>query len=122
MITMALGGLWHGAAWTFVIWGVYQGLVLVVARLIGRWAARAGIVIRDGLNLPRFALGLLMFHVTCYGWLIFRADSWGQLAAFSRLLFADFRPTIATLDSLLIPMLQVVAPLLVVHVYQARKG
>lgn len=122
MITMALGGLWHGAAWTFVIWGVYQGVVLVVARVIARWASRAGIVIRRGLNLPRFAMGVLMFHVTCYGWLIFRADSFGQLARFTRLLFTNFTPTVATLDSLLIPMLWVVAPMLAVHIHQARKG
>ena len=32
MLTMILGGLWHGAAWTFVLWGVYQGLLLVVHR------------------------------------------------------------------------------------------
>ncbi len=122
MITMALGGLWHGAAWTFVIWGVYQGLVLVVARVIARWSARAGIVIRDGFSLPRLALGVVMFNVTCYGWLIFRADSWRQLVSFTRLLFTDFQPTLATVDSLLVPMLQVVAPLMVVHAYQARKG
>ncbi len=40
MITMTLGGLWHGAAWTFVIWGLYQGVVLVLARALMRsWAA-----------------------------------------------------------------------------------
>jgi D-alanyl-lipoteichoic acid acyltransferase DltB (MBOAT superfamily) len=122
MITMALGGLWHGAAWTFVIWGVYQGLVLVAARVIARWASRAGIVIREGLNLPRFALGVLMFHVTCYGWLIFRAESVGQLARFTRLLFTEFTPTMATVDSLLVPMLWVVLPMLAVHIHQARKG
>jgi D-alanyl-lipoteichoic acid acyltransferase DltB (MBOAT superfamily) len=122
MITMALGGLWHGAAWTFVIWGVYQGLVLVVARVVSRWAARAGVAIREGFNLPRLALGLLMFHATCYGWLIFRAESVGQLASFTRLLFTEFRPSMATVDSLLVPMLQVVLPLLVVQIFQARKG
>ena len=64
MITMALGGLWHGAAWTFVLWGLYQGTVLVIARLIGGMAERAGLVIREGLNPARFVLGLLMFLVT----------------------------------------------------------
>ena len=33
MLTMILGGLWHGAAWTFVLWGVYQGVLLVMHRL-----------------------------------------------------------------------------------------
>jgi alginate O-acetyltransferase complex protein AlgI len=122
LITMALGGLWHGAAWTFVLWGVYQGLVLVVARVISRWADRAGIVIREGLNLPRFVAGVLMFQVTCYGWLIFRATSFDQVARFTRLLFTDFRPTATTIDSLLVPLLWIVTPLLLVHIYQARRG
>jgi alginate O-acetyltransferase complex protein AlgI len=119
---MVLGGLWHGAAWTFVLWGVYQGLVLVVARVISRWADRAGIVIREGLNLPRFVAGVLMFQVTCYGWLIFRATSFDQVARFTRLLFTDFRPTATTIDSLLVPLLWIVTPLLLVHIYQARRG
>jgi D-alanyl-lipoteichoic acid acyltransferase DltB (MBOAT superfamily) len=122
LITMALGGLWHGAAWTFVIWGLYQGLVLVAARLIGGWATRAGIVIREGLNWQRVVLGVLMFHVTCYGWLIFRAESVSQLARFTRLLFTSLTPSMSTIDSLLLPMLMVVAPLLAIHIYQARKG
>jgi D-alanyl-lipoteichoic acid acyltransferase DltB (MBOAT superfamily) len=121
MITMVLGGLWHGAAWTFVVWGAYQGLVLV-GRLIGGWASRAGVVLREGLTLPRVLLGLLMFQVTCLGWLIFRAESIGQLARFTRLLFTDLRPTQATWDSLFVPMLWIVLPMLALHVYQARKG
>jgi alginate O-acetyltransferase complex protein AlgI len=121
LITMALGGLWHGAAWTFVFWGIYQGLALVVARVIARWGATAGVRIRAGLNLPRFALGLLMFQVTCYGWLIFRAESMSQVARFTRLLFTDFRVTMTTVDSLLVPLLWIVAPLMLVHVYQARR-
>ena len=120
LITMTLGGLWHGAAWTFVIWGVFQGVMLVVGRTIARWGDRAGIVIRGGLNVPRVLLGILMFQVTCYGWLIFRAESLAQLGRFTRLLFTDFRPTATTVDSLLIPMLQLVLPLMVVHIYQAR--
>jgi D-alanyl-lipoteichoic acid acyltransferase DltB (MBOAT superfamily) len=119
---MALGGLWHGAAWTFVLWGLYQGVVLVIARMIHQWADRAGIVVKAGLTVPRLVLGLLYFQVTCYGWLIFRAQSVQQLAHFTRLIFTDLRVTSTTIDSLLLPMLQVVVPLLMLHVYQARKG
>ena len=122
MLTMLLGGLWHGAAWTFVIWGLYQGAVLVVARAIQRWAARAGVAIPRGLTAARVLLALLMFQVTCYGWLIFRAQSVDQLARFTRLLFTDLAPTAATWQSLFIPMLTVVAPLLAVHAYQAHRG
>ena len=122
LITMTLGGLWHGAAWTFVVWGIYQGLVLVIARVIGQWAARAGIIIREGVNLPRVALAFVMFQVTCLGWLIFRAESIGQAGRLTRLIVTDFRVTATTVDSLLLPLLQVVAPLLLVHAYQARRG
>jgi len=122
IITMVLGGLWHGAAWTFVAWGAFQGLMLVIGRSIGGWADRTGVKIREGLNVQHVLLGFLMFQVTCYGWLIFRAESIQQVGKFTRLLFTDFRPTIATLDSLLVPMLWVVVPLLIVHIAQARRG
>jgi hypothetical protein len=62
-----------------------------------------------------------MFTVTCIGWLIFRADSVAQLWQFATLIVTDFRVTAATIDSLLVPLLLVVAPLLVVHIYQARR-
>ena len=122
MITMALGGLWHGAAWTFVIWGSYQGAMLVVGRTLTSIGDRRGVTIPAGLNPKRVLLGLLMFQVTCYGWLIFRADSFAQLAGFTSLLFTNFHVTAATIDSLLIPLLQIVAPLMLVHIYQARHG
>jgi D-alanyl-lipoteichoic acid acyltransferase DltB (MBOAT superfamily) len=121
LITMALGGLWHGAAWTFVIWGVYQGMALIVARAVSSWARRAGFALREGLTPGRIALGVLMFHVTCYGWLIFRADSVAQIRRFTRLLLTDLRPSSMTIESLLIPLLQVVVPLLIVHIHQARR-
>ena len=122
MITMVLGGLWHGAAWTFVLWGAYQGVVLVIGRALTAWAARLGVVVPSGLNWRRVALGVVMFHVTCYGWLIFRATSVHQLVASTRLLLTDLMPTESTVDSLLVPLVAIVLPLLVVHVFQARRG
>ncbi|MDP3938855.1 MAG: MBOAT family O-acyltransferase, partial [Deltaproteobacteria bacterium] len=76
MITMLLGGLWHGAAWTFVLWGGYHGALLVVHRLCRpvldvMFAARTGIAeaVSRGVRV------LATFHLVCFGWLIFRADS-----------------------------------------------
>jgi D-alanyl-lipoteichoic acid acyltransferase DltB (MBOAT superfamily) len=122
MITMALGGLWHGAAWTFVLWGIYQGLALVVGRTIQAWASRRGLSLGRGLTWSRVAVGLVMFHVTCFGWLIFRSESVSQIARLSQLIVTDFHPGPSTLRSLVVPFLEIVAPLLLVHVYQARKG
>ena len=70
MLTMLLGGLWHGASWTFVLWGFYQGALLVAYRVAGVRTEQGG--------YPRwvlFLMGVLMFHLTCLGWLFFRAQN-----------------------------------------------
>ncbi len=79
MITMLLGGLWHGASWTFVAWGAYQGLLLCGFRWLGvRELSAQG----DLKNRFFWALRvLLMFHFTCLGWLLFRAESFQSVAA-----------------------------------------
>ena len=121
MITMLLGGLWHGAAWTFVLWGFYQGLALIVGHSIRDWSERRGISIPEGLHWKRVALGLLMFHVTCFGWLIFRANSIAQVGSLSERLARDLVPSAPALGALLLPIALLVLPWLVVHIYQARK-
>ena len=68
MITMLLGGLWHGASWTFVMWGGLQGIYLVTHRL---WAAWPG---GDHLRATRWwpwVARLLLFHAVCLGWCSF---------------------------------------------------
>jgi D-alanyl-lipoteichoic acid acyltransferase DltB (MBOAT superfamily) len=71
MITMLLGGIWHGAAWKFVAWGGLHGLALVAERLFqrqpGQWAAG---------RLGRALATLAVFHFVCLAWLFFRADSY----------------------------------------------
>jgi alginate O-acetyltransferase complex protein AlgI len=69
-ITMLLGGLWHGAAWTFVVWGAYHGLLLVVYRLTARhWDA-----------LPAVTRQLAMFLLAVVGWVFFRSTDFGMAA------------------------------------------
>ena len=65
MLTMLLGGLWHGAAWTFVAWGAYQGLWLAAERWAGKRAPWA--------RLPRPGRIALTFVVVLGGWVFFRA-------------------------------------------------
>ncbi|MES2445201.1 MAG: MBOAT family protein [Pseudomonadota bacterium] len=76
MITMLLGGLWHGAAWTFVIWGGLHGAALCVERVWVRAALTRAWV------LPRWAKILLTFHVVTLGWIFFRAASFGDAVAY----------------------------------------
>jgi alginate O-acetyltransferase complex protein AlgI len=78
-LTMLLGGLWHGAAWNFVLWGAFHGLILVVYRFAEQTRARAGKppVHLWGLALPLRVL--LMFALTVVGWILFRSHSVDQL-------------------------------------------
>lgn len=77
MLTMLLGGLWHGASWTFVIWGAYQGALLSIYRMLGIDAERDGYArLKKGLMIVFF------FQLTCLGWLIFRAPNVNTIAVF----------------------------------------
>ena len=68
MVTMLLGGVWHGAAWKFVFWGGLHGVGLTVERFL----APAG----WGRSLTARVLAtVLVFHFVCLGWIFFRADS-----------------------------------------------
>lgn len=117
MITMLLGGLWHGAAWNFVLWGAYQGLLLVVFRVPGRRrrkrrAAGASPLVR--------ALGVAgMFHLTCFGWLIFRAKSLAQIGALAADLVTRFHPSSAALAASGVPLLLYAGPLVAVDALEA---
>lgn len=68
IITMLLGGLWHGAGWTFVIWGGLHGLGLAVNHA---WR-------KLGWALPAPIAWLLTFLVVVAGWVIFRAENWSD--------------------------------------------
>jgi alginate O-acetyltransferase complex protein AlgI len=77
MLTMLLGGLWHGASWTFVAWGAYHGLLLSAHR---RWGAAW-----DGLPLALRRAGMFVFAVV--GWVFFRATSFSMAAEVLRAMF-----------------------------------
>ena len=65
MVTFLLGGLWHGANWTFVAWGGYHGALLVLGNL---WS-------RLGISLPRQLARGLTFLAVLFGWVLFRSES-----------------------------------------------
>src|SRR5262249_15082014 len=97
MLTMLLGGLWHGASWTFVAWGFYQGAILCIFRFLGVRDAK------PSQGLGRYLLRLvLMFHLTCAGWLLFRADNFGAVVDALRLMAFEFHPTLTALTPLLL--------------------
>ena len=78
MLTMILGGLWHGASWTFVVWGAVHGVALGVERWwVARPARHPGGEAADAVPRPAhpFLRWLVTFHVVCLAWIFFRAES-----------------------------------------------
>src|SRR5260221_7855465 len=88
MITMLLGGLWHGAAWNYVLWGFYQGTLLCVYHV---WQHNHQTVkeksARNWISQPVKIIGF--FALVCYGWLLFRAHSFAQNLDFFPILVTD---------------------------------
>ena len=106
-LTMFLGGLWHGAAWPFVIWGAYQGGGLMAERRLGEWRDRrrerqtAGKTDGRGENRSEREAGklgklrtalrwLAAFHFICLGWVFFRSETLSDAGSLLSQLFTSF--------------------------------
>lgn len=75
LLTMLLGGLWHGAAIRFLLWGALHGVALALHKMWLAAVPGAKVAGRDMHPVSRFFGILLTFHLVCLGWLVFRADS-----------------------------------------------
>ena len=119
MATMVLGGLWHGAAWNFVLWGFYHGAILILHRLATPALDRLESTVFRHAQCTWFVLRVVfMFVLTCYGWLLFRATSLHQVA--------DMTASLAhggTVDwDQLAHVALIAAPLIGVQLLQLRSG
>jgi D-alanyl-lipoteichoic acid acyltransferase DltB (MBOAT superfamily) len=81
MITMVLGGLWHGASWNFITWGTLQGVFLMFSRITlpardAFWAA-----VRAPKTLVTLLRVFVTFHLVCFSWVFFRAATFGDALA-----------------------------------------
>jgi alginate O-acetyltransferase complex protein AlgI len=88
MLTMMLGGLWHGANWTFVVWGTLHGMLLIGHRSFRDACERASVLDRVMRSIPgtaiRIALTLLSVMLL---WVFFRSETFAQAATFLQHLF-----------------------------------
>ena len=78
LLTMLLGGLWHGAAWTFVAWGFYHGAWLAIVRAMPRIIPEPPELSARPPLLPTLIRIVVMFIIVCLGWVLFRAASFGD--------------------------------------------
>ncbi len=90
LITMVLGGLWHGAAVRFILWGTLHGVALALHKAwlaIVPWAKAEG----EKMNPVSRLLGMLLtFHLVCLGWLLFRADTMADVGVMLHRIVYDF--------------------------------
>jgi alginate O-acetyltransferase complex protein AlgI len=115
-VTMLLGGLWHGAAWNFVLWGAWHGIGLIIHRAWSSTTRRdaeaaAG---RRGLSW------LLTMGFVFYGWLLFRAQSFDQIVNMTRSLGLFSLPDWT--GSYVVNLAAFLAPLLLIELWQFRSG
>jgi len=137
LITMLLGGLWHGAAWNYVLWGAWHGLGLVIHRAIAgnrRRDSSAGAgelpqlqdttgkvqnVVSVRWNWRKVAAWAITMCFVGYSWLLFRARSVEQIVAMTRSL-ADFS-TPVWLMSYVVNLAVFALPLLLMELWQLRR-
>ena len=118
LVTMVLGGLWHGVGVMFLLWGTWHGVLLCVHKLLlgleGKsakyWFAKTGAGMRP---LPRAAGVFVTFNLVAFGWLMFRSPDWGTFAAMTGRIFSDWTASgysdLLTLTSAVSPDLPPVA-------------
>jgi D-alanyl-lipoteichoic acid acyltransferase DltB (MBOAT superfamily) len=99
---MGLGGLWHGANWNFVAWGIYQGVLLIVERAVGERRSKKRIVkgqpqqcsSKQGGVVPficKTVCWLFVQYLVFLGWLIFRVGNWEDMVyCVRKYVFFDF--------------------------------
>jgi alginate O-acetyltransferase complex protein AlgI len=81
LVTMVLGGLWHGANWTFVFWGLLHGLLLIVHRVFQRFCKGHWRIDALSQSLPGTAVRIgLTLSCVCLGWVFFRATTFEAAA------------------------------------------
>lgn len=73
LLTMLLGGLWHGAGWNFIIWGGIHGVALAVEDLIFKKRS-----FRHKSSIVNALTGAVTFAIVCFAWIFFRSQSLGQ--------------------------------------------
>lgn len=93
-ITMLLGGLWHGASVSFILWGALHGVSLAIHKFVmGRFSSFKQL--GSEMKPWRRVVGILItFHVVCFGWILFRADSMKTVGEMLTQIFTSFHPEV----------------------------
>jgi len=116
MMTMLLGGLWHGASWNFVIWGGLHGIYLTVERILCRVAGSRVFVVG---RFAKVLLGSITFALVCLAWVYFRAKTLDSAFEISLAMFGLSKMTglqgIDSFDVIIVTF--IVLAMLIIHCF-----
>ncbi|OGX59292.1 MAG: alginate O-acetyltransferase [Omnitrophica WOR_2 bacterium RIFOXYC2_FULL_38_12] len=87
MIVFVLSGLWHGANWTFIVWGAFHGFMLIINKIL----SKCRITLAVPQAVKNICKGILTFHLVCLGWIVFRANSLSDALYIIQHIFVDWQ-------------------------------
>ena len=119
-LTMLLGGLWHGAAWNFIVWGAYHGFLLATHRACRGFLERLAPATAPARWIWHSVSVVLMFHLVCVGWLLFRVESLAQAGDLLGRLMGPWH--FGLVPAWLLPLVALVGPLVLMQIAQALSG
>ncbi|WP_127581488.1 MBOAT family O-acyltransferase [Paenibacillus koleovorans] len=112
-IAMTISGIWHGAAWTYVLWGMYHGLLLIVHKLYTMLKEKLGLQAIDNSKVYHIITIFVFFHLTCIGWVLFRVQGLRNAAHMLRKMFS---PEVLQFNGVLFPYFYIVLFLFALHI------
>ncbi|MDF2668810.1 MAG: hypothetical protein K0R67_1116 [Paenibacillus sp.] len=112
-LAMAISGIWHGAAWTYVLWGMYHGLLLIVHKLYTMLKDKLGLSAIDNSKIYHVITIIIFFHLTCLGWILFRVQGLSNAFHMIRKMFS---PEVFQFNGMLFPYVYIVIALFALHV------
>ena len=114
MITMTLGGLWHGASWMYIIWGAWNGILLVAHKI---WCKLLHISKNDKPGIIRHIVNVIFtFTFMAFGFMFFRSESMENVGEMLQQIFTSFHPEVASqLITGYTSVLSIMAVALVLH-------
>ena len=119
MLTMLIGGLWHGASWLFVLWGGVHGLLLIIERIARKLFENSTVVRTAGMQVM---LGIVTWLAVCLTWVLFRAEDTASAAHLltSMLTFRSGEELLGNLQVLTV--VTVLASLLATHWFMRNRS
>ena len=88
IITMLLGGLWHGASWNFIFWGGLHGVALVLDKMFNSFFGK----FIPKTKFSRMIGIIITFHFVCFGWIFFRSTTFANSWVFMEKIIHQFKP------------------------------